>query len=360
MGAPRVKFSDEQLAEIREHYEGGTDIRVLARDYGCGWNAMRRKLVHMGIYQSTSLRSLTSTEKSEAARRYQDGESTIRLADAYGCDPETVRKALVQLGVEIRSGRRTGGPRVFSDEELADIRTRYEEGVDARSLAGLYDCNRSTIQRLLEQMGIYRPMKRKPFTEEEKAEIVRRYQDGDTPARIGRAYGTNGDVVSKVLRAAEVFEPGRYRYNKFTIEQVEQMAERYRAEESIYKLAKEYGVSVNGVWKILVAHGVEMRYHGFIEGRKGQHGKYTSIQVDPGDPLAVAMGWENGFVLEHRLVMARQFGRVLEDHETVHHINGDTHDNRPENLQLRNGRHGKGVKLVCLDCGSHNVESVPI
>jgi transposase-like protein len=359
MGGPRVNFSDEQLAEIRKHYEGGMAIKPLASLYGCDQSTMRARLRAMGIELPIRRKTLADAERAEVALRYQAGESASQLAEAFGCSAEHVRDALARLGVKRRTGRRGDARVVFSDEDQADIRARYEEGVDVRSLAGLYDCNWNTMQRMIAQMGIYRPAKRKPFTEAEKAKIVRRYVKGDTPAEIGRDYGTNGDVVTKVLRAAEVFQPGRYQYMKFTPRQVERMAERYRSGATIYRLAKDYKCSPNGVWKVLLGHGVEMRERR-IEGRKGKHGLYTRIQVDPMDPFAVAMGWENGFVLEHRLVMARKIGRVLEDHETVHHINGDTHDNRPENLQLRNGRHGKGVKLVCLDCGSHNVEAVPI
>jgi endogenous inhibitor of DNA gyrase (YacG/DUF329 family) len=63
---------------------------------------------------------------------------------------------------------------------------------------------------------------------------------------------------------------------------------------------------------------------------------------------------------EHRVVMARELGRWPTAFESVHHRNGDRLDNRPENLQLRSGSHGKGVALRCRCCGSSDIETVEL
>lgn len=135
-------------------------------------------------------------------------------------------------------------------------------------------------------------------------------------------------------------------------------------------IARQFGTAQVVVSRVLLAAGIEPVPGHYTPGRGAQSnnwrggriqtsGGYIGVMYPPDGPFA-SMRHRMGYVLEHRLVMAQELGRSLEPHETIHHVNGDKIDNRRENLQLRNGRHGKGVVLACLDCGSTNIGNRPL
>ncbi len=73
---------------------------------------------------------------------------------------------------------------------------------------------------------------------------------------------------------------------------------------------------------------------------------YVQVRIERSHPFYQAMATANGYVAEHRLVMAESLGRALEKTEVVHHRDGDKLNNKLENLELYVSfqEHGKSFK----------------
>jgi hypothetical protein len=68
-------------------------------------------------------------------------------------------------------------------------------------------------------------------------------------------------------------------------------------------------------------------------GRKRNRDGYIMVKLPHYHPF-YSMANKDGYVMEHRLVVAEHLGRPLLDNEIVHHLNRIRDDNRLENLQL--------------------------
>lgn len=55
---------------------------------------------------------------------------------------------------------------------------------------------------------------------------------------------------------------------------------------------------------------------------------------------------KSGWVFEHLLVAEEKYGFPITREYTIHHRNGNRSDNRPANLELRHGPHGKGADAL--------------
>jgi hypothetical protein len=193
------------------------------------------------------------------------------------------------------------------------------------------------------------------------------YRNGFRSGEIAKKYGVNKKMVTTIAREYGVEVRGQYddagRRKMETDHLRDAVLSLRDSRLSQAQIAQRVGCSQPVVSRILRESGVATKRpqeigpgNGSWKGGRIKHPSgYMMVWVHP-DSLFASMRIRTGYVMEHRYVMAQSLGRVLHRNETVHHINGDRTDNRLENLQLRHGKHGTGVVMVCCDCGSHNVK----
>lgn len=219
-------------------------------------------------------------------------------------------------------------------------------------------------------------MSKRVMTSEQDVRALQLSKEGWSAAMIAREFGVDSNAVERSLHRQGLGRLPRNGYRKYATspEVIKQMVAMYEAGESCEAIAKVFNIPWLRVNRRLKQAGVQLRpggfrhgenHHGWVGGRHVNPDGYVYVWLRPDDPFfsmaAKGHGEAGGYVLEQRLVMARHLGRLLRADETVHHKdNRDRQNNALDNLQLRIGQHGKGASFRCADCGSCNIEPVPI
>lgn len=254
----------------------------------------------------------------------------------------------------------------WTDEQVVAC---YKKLGSSNKVAKELGISQTTVLRIMAKTGTvadgldrYRADAR-AFNPKQDREIRIKYESGLLITDLVNEYGVSAYAIRKSVKRAG----GVLRINPSPTAkegEIEKIISLHKAGLSQIKIALELGRSQPFIGRHLRENGIvnvmpRRENHGRWKGGRMRAGGYWRVLIDKDDPYA-AMRNNTGYVLEHRLVMARSLGRVLKPNETVHHINGDCSDNRLENLQLRQGKHGKGMVMCCLDCGSVNIGNRPI
>jgi transposase len=262
-----------------------------------------------------------------------------------------------------------GKPRTdVSDKQIVDV---YRETLSAYETARRFGVSTTTVYRVLYRNDIARDglanyrQSAERYTRETQQEMRALYESGVSAPDLANRFGGSIDTVCQAIRrVGGTMRPPSGKKRRIVPEgRVKQICDMYKSGMSQTQIANLLSFGQTTISRILIENGMRVkertRHHKYGGGRAIHHQGYFYVWLSPDDPMA-GMRLRNGYVLEHRLVMARVLGRVLLERETVHHINGKRDDNRPENLELRQGKHGKHIAMCCLDCGSRRIGPAPL
>lgn len=231
----------------------------------------------------------------------------------------------------------------------------------------------SSTWRILNRQGIKLPARGSEqaqagiirFKGKSAATVVKAYVEGVTMVSLQRKYRCSAQAIrNAVIRAGGKIRPegGANRIRRWSDSEKSHICDLYAKGWTQTNIARRFSTSQTCISRILIGSDIKPRpqharleQHGHWKGGRCElAGGYVGVRLEPSDPL-FCMARGNHYVPEHRLVIARALNRALTRRESVHHINGDKHDNRLENLQLRQGKHGNGTIARCADCGSYNI-----
>jgi Mor family transcriptional regulator len=191
-----------------------------------------------------------------------------------------------------------------------------------------------------------------------KHKVIDLYQKGSSPNEIAVKLECSVSGVYRVLRYTDCYLPtNRRRFDSRTEIRIVKL---YQHGKSLEELGIDFKCNNRTIRNVLLRNNCEVRKQGApCKGRLTAIAGYIYIGLPPTDKFFCMLN-SSGYVAEHRYVMAKHLNRPLEKHETIHHIDGERANNRIENLQLRSGKHGKGVVHVCRKCGSKDIKTIEL
>lgn len=197
------------------------------------------------------------------------------------------------------------------------------------------------------------------FSDEAMGEIVRRYRNGESADVLAKEWGVTYQVIQRRLRKLGIPLRGRGPSAAGRLKISESRAA--KIDEKLLRTLHSQGMSTREIAETLGSVSEEAvrrrmkalelprlapkarpdRNHFWNGGLAVDSDGYI-LQHAPGHPHATT----GGYVRQHRLVMEKSLGRILEPSEVVDHMNGDPSDNRPENLRVfaSNGEHLRATR----------------
>ncbi len=226
----------------------------------------------------------------------------------------------------------------------------YVQGWTTAQVAQELGVSYNTAKKRMREEGLDTSLKRiQRYLELHRVEISERYLAGETLVALGAAFDVLYSSIATALDRWGVerrdwfgdVRPDEWRARLADAHRIAVdtalVRQMYEDGQTCQEIADSIGVSNEKIRSELARLGVARRMgkadrekNTFWRGGLSVDKAGYILEHAPEHPNAT----RGGYVRQHRLVMERHLGRYLLRSEVVDHLNGDTSDNRIENLQL--------------------------
>ena len=295
----RKNLNDHTLVmtpEVVAMYTSGRPMDEIVKHCSVSRTTIRRVLKRNGIKLRTGTFRIKETKLPlvEMVRLYESGKSVVEVARLSGLSETACRRRLMSNGTQWRNCLKETN---LSTEEMIQM---YESGKPLSEISTTACVSRALVRSRLKTAGI----KLRNDYDYKREDLTGRKFCGLTAVK---RVNTNGRSIW--LCRCDCGKTTLVDSNKLKTGNTTSCGCRK------YRRGKDHP-----------------RWNG------GGTSKYHFLQN------VVILGKKYNSILEHRAVMMGVLGRELERHEHVHHKNGITTDNRPENLELWTSSHPPGQR----------------
>ena len=123
------------------------------------------------------------------------------------------------------------------------------------------------MSKNLDEIGDFEefsPYKIKPL---QYKEIIDKYSDGSTVKDLAKEYGVNLQTIYRILKKCKIKPSGAGRPKRFSEKQAKAIVEKYEEGISSVDIAKEYYVSATTVLNVIKSEGIAVRKSGPQQGK---------------------------------------------------------------------------------------------
>ena len=207
-----ITLGEDQLLDLAKEIENGKSIREAAKEKGIPYATLQSNLKKLNLDLSENKtigrkEKLSVDQIAEICSKYKEGLSSIQLAEMYNVSKDTVLKCLKTNKIEInRSGREKNKNKknasMFSFSELQSLHLQYKAGASIESLAKQYNVGQWYLRQQFKENNL--SISNKKLSDIDKKDIKKRYKKGENIIDLAEIYNVSKTLISEILESKGV------------------------------------------------------------------------------------------------------------------------------------------------------------